>query len=99
MIDPLLTRRLRFTGATRRFLKRDSASKRTTIEPALLRRFTKYWRTKRAQSSGVNCFGFTRLGLMLRDCWRKIQSGNRPLQSTTSLLPAAERAAKKQKRA
>src|SRR5438445_11558036 len=93
---PMRTSRL--TGVTRRSSKRDYAWKRKAIEPAPLRRFTRYWRTRRARISSANCSGITKLDLTLVDCWRKIQSGNLPLLSMISSLPREGAEAKKQKR-
>jgi len=39
----------------------------------------------RVQIGGANSSGITRLGLTLRACWRKTQSGSLPLPSTRNL--------------
>src|SRR5262245_56831893 len=87
----------RCTGVTRRFLKRDYASRKKGVDPAHSRRSIKFWRTNHALVNGGSCSGTTRLDSMQRDCWRKIRSGNLQWQSTTSSWQPEAAVAKKQK--
>src|SRR6266480_877975 len=93
-----LKRTGRLNGVTRRSSKRVYAWKRKTIETPPLRRFTRYWRRKRAPINGVTCFGTIKLDLTRLDYWRKIQSGNLPLLFMISSRQPEAAEAKKQKR-
>src|SRR5438067_2195150 len=53
MINSALIRTSRFTGATKRFLRRDYVWRRKTSAPRRLPRFTKYWRETRARIGGA----------------------------------------------
>src|SRR6266481_6611468 len=76
MINSPLIKTRRFTGATRRSLRRGYVWRRKASAPMRLPRFTKYWRKTFAQIGGANSSGITRQGLTPRACWRKIRSGN-----------------------
>src|SRR6266498_4314419 len=92
------TRTRRFTGATRRFLKRLFALRRKTTGPAPLQRSTKSWRRRRVPMGGANCSGTTKQDLMRRVYWRTIQNGNLLLLYTKNSPRPGAAGVKKQKR-
>src|SRR5204863_8461578 len=98
MINSPLIRTNRFTGANKRFLRRDYVWRRRASAPRRLPRFTKYWRKTRARIGDANCSGIIRLGLTRRGCWRKTRNGNLLLPSMRNSLEREVAEAKKQKR-
>src|SRR5256886_17432211 len=99
MVNGRLIRTSRFTGATKRFLRRDYVWRKKATAPQRLPRFTKYWSKTRAPIGGANCSGITRLDLKPHGCWRKTRRGNLLLPSMTDSLQGEAAGAKEQKRA